>query len=328
MMKRRTLIGTGGLWVVGRSAFAQPARKVARIGVLVTAATSGNAGPQQESPSIRALLRGLGELGYVYGQHYVTEARGTEGKPGRSPVLAAELAALGVDVIVAAGPVLTALKAATTTIPVVMSAAIDPVADGLVQSLSHPGTNFTGLSHQFPETAGKCLELLKEVAPGAALVAVLWDRASRSTWEAAQVAARSRGWKLLSLEHKDASEIETALKSAADARAGALLVLTGQISFPNRQRISELAVQHRLPAMFDMRPYVDAGGLISYGADLLDIWRQAARYVDKILKGAKPADLPVEQPTRFELVINMKTAKALGITIPQAVLLRADEVIR
>ncbi len=328
MMKRRTLIGTGGLWVLMPTAFAQPARKVPRIGVIVTATASGNAGPQPESLPIKSLLRGLGELGYVYGQHYVTEVRGAEGKPARYPVIAAELAVAGVDVVVGSGPALAVLKMATTTIPVVMSAAIDPVAEGLVQSLSHPGTNFTGLSHQFPETAGKCLELLRETAPGAGPVAVLWDRGSRTTWEAAQLAAKTRGWKLLSLEIKDAGEIEAACKSAADARASGLLVLTGLISFPNRQRISEAAVQNRLPAMFDMRPYVDAGGLISYGADLLDIWRQAARFVDKILKGAKPADLPVEQPTRFELVINMKTAKALGITIPQTVLLRADDVIR
>ena len=307
---------------------AQPARKIARIGVFTTASTTIAAGPQPESLPVKALLRGLGDLGYVYGQHYVTEARGADGKPDRYPVLAAELAALGVDVIVSSGPALAGLKAATTTVPIVMSAAIDPVADGLVQSLSHPGTNFTGLSHQFPETAGKCLELLKEVAPGAAPVAVLWDRGSRSTWEAVQVAARSRGWKLQSLEIKDASEIAPACKSAADARSGGLLVLTGLISFPNRQRISELAVQNRLPAMFDMRPYVDSGGLVSYGADLVDIWRDAARFVDKILKGAKPADLPIEQPTRFELVINLKTAKALGITIPQTVLLRANDVIR
>jgi putative ABC transport system substrate-binding protein len=327
MMKRRTLIGTGGLWVLGRSAFAQPVRKGHRIGVLITGRASEMVGPQPESALAKALLRGLGDLGYVYGQHYVTEVRGAEGKPGRYPALAAELAALGVDVIVGTGPTLVALKAVTATIPVVMSAASDPVTDGLVQSLGHPGTNFTGLSHQWPDTAGKLLELLKEVAPGAAPVAVLWDRVARSSWEATQVAAKSRGWKLLPLEINDASEIEAALKSAADARVGALLVLTGQISFPNRQRISELAVQNRLPAMFDLRPYVDAGGLISYGADLADIWRQAARFVDKILKGAKPADLPVEQPTKFELVINLKTAKALGLTIPQSVRLRADEII-
>ena len=327
-MKRRTLIGTGGLLLAGHSAFAQPVRKVARIGVLITGVASEFAGPQPESALAKALLRGLGDLGYVYGQHYVTEVRGAEGKPGRYPVLVAELAASGVDVIVASGPALVGLKTATAMIPVVMSAAIDPVSDGLVQSLARPGTNFTGLSHQWPDTAGKLLELLKEVVPGGAPVAVLWDRGSRTTWEAAQVAARSRGWKLLSLEIKDANEIEAALKSAADARAGALLVLTGQIAFPNRQRISELALQHRLPAMFDLRPYVDAGGLISYGADLADIWRQSARFIDKILKGARPADLPVEQPTSFELVINLKTAKALGLTVPQKVLLRADEVIR
>jgi putative ABC transport system substrate-binding protein len=327
MVKRRALIATGALWVMGRSAVAQPASKVARIGVVVAGLSSEAAGPQPVSLSVKALLRGLGELGYVHGQNYVTEARGADGVPGRYPVVAAELAALGVDVIVGSGPSLVALKAATATIPIVMSAAIDPIADGLVQSLARPGTNLTGLSHQFPETAGKLLELLKELVLGAAPVAVLWDRGSRSTWEATQVAAKSRGWKLLSLEIKDAREIEAALKSAADARAGALLVLTGHIAFPNRRRISELAIQNRLPAMFEMRPYVDAGGLISYGADLIDIWRQSARFVDKILKGAKPADLPVEQPTKFELVINLKTAKALGLTVPPSMRLRADDLI-
>lgn len=327
-MKRRTLVGAGSLLLAGTAARAQATRKIARIGILVTARGSEFAGPQPESPLAKALLRGLADLGYTHGQHYVTEPRGAEGKLERYPVLTAELVALGVDVIVASGPALFALQAAKTTIPVVMSAAIDPVADGLVQSLSRPGTNFTGLSHQWAGTAGKLLELLKEVVPGSAPVAVLWDRGSRSVWEAAQAAAAPRGWKLLALEIKDASEIEAALKSAAEARAGALFVLTGLIAFPNRQRIAELALRNRLPAMFDMRPYVDAGGLISYGADLVDLWRQSARFIDKIVKGAKPADLPVEQPNRYELVINLKSAKALGITIPPAVLVRADDVIR
>jgi putative tryptophan/tyrosine transport system substrate-binding protein len=327
-MKRRTLISSGGILLAGQAAFAQPARKVARIGVLITGLASEFAGPQPESALAKALLRGLGELGYVYGQHYVTEVRGAEGKPSRYPVLVAELAALGVDVIVASGPALVGLKAAAAMVPVVMSAAIDPVAEGLVRSLARPGANFTGLSHQWPDTAGKLIELLKDVVPGAAPVAVLWDRGSRTTWEASQVAARSRGWRLMSLEIKDASEIEAALKSAADAHVGALLVLTGQIAFPNRQRIAEIALQNRLPAMFDLRPYVDAGGLIAYGADLADIWRQSARFIDKILKGTKPAELPVEQPTKFELVINLKTARALGITIPQKVLLRADDLVQ
>ena len=229
--------------------------------------------------------------------------------------------------IVASGPSLNGVKAATQTIPVVMTAALDPLAEGLIQSLSRSGNNLTGLSHQFGDLVGKLLELLKELVPGPAPVAVLWDRGARSTWEAAEVAARSRGWKLLSLEIKDASEIEAALKSASEARSGSLLVLTGYIPFPHRQRIAELAVQYRLPSMYDLRPYVEAGGLMSYGADLVDIWRQSARYVDKILKGARPTDLPVEQPTRIELVLNLKTAKAVGLTIPSAFRLRVDDLI-
>jgi putative tryptophan/tyrosine transport system substrate-binding protein len=327
MMKRRAVIGSGGLWVMGRGALAQPARKIPRIGLLVTGLASEAAGPQPQLPNTRAFLRGLSELGYVYGQDYMTEVRGAEGKPDRYPVAAAELVQIGVDVIVAAGPSLPSVKQATTTIPVVMSASNDPVAEGLIKSLSHPGGNFTGLSHQFAETTGKMLELIKELVPGPASVAVLWDRGSRVQWLAVEAAARSRGWSLLSLEIKDAGGLESAFKAAVDARSGALFVPTGQVSFPNRKRIAELAARSRLPAIYDLRPYADAGGLISYGADLSDIWRQAARFVDKILKGAKPADLPVEQPTKFELVINLKTAKALGLTIPQSVRLRADEII-
>lgn len=326
-MKRRSLIGTGALWLTGQAAFGQPARKVYRVGVLTSFTGADYAGPQPTNANAKALLRGLSEHGYVYGQHYVTEVRSVEGKMDRMPAVAAELAGNGVDVIVAAGPTLIALKSATTTIPVVMSAGIDPLGDGLIQSLNRPGTNFTGLSHQFADGAGKLLELLKELVPGTAPLAVFWDRGARSTWQAAQAAARSRGWKLQSLEIKDAGEIESAFKAATDAQAGALLVLTGQHAYANRHRITELATRHRLPAMFDLRPYVDAGGLISYGADLVDIWRQAARFVDKVLKGSKPAELPVEQPTRFELIINLKAAKAIGLTIPPAIRLRADELI-
>jgi putative ABC transport system substrate-binding protein len=329
-MNRRAFIGSLALATLAaaRVARAQPARKVYRIGVLSVLATADLAGPEPRSPFGTALLRGLAERGYVYGQDFVTEHRGAEGKPERYPVLASELARLKPDVIVAAGPALSALKQATATIPIVMAAAIDPIAEGLVHSLGHPGTNFTGLSHQFPETTGKRLELLKELVPGAATVAVLWDRGAVLSWQAADAAARARRWKLLSLEIRDAAEIEGAFRAATNARAGALLVLTGQIAFPHRKRIAELADRSRLPAMYDLRPYVEAGGLISHGADLLEIWHQAAGFVDKILKGAKPGDLPVEQPTKFELVVNMKTAKALGITIPQSVLLQADEVIK
>ena len=326
-MQRRIFIATGGLLLAGRAAFAQPVRKVRRIGVLTSFTGSDYAGPQPVATQARALLRGLGELGYVYGQHYVTEVRSADGNMGRMPAVAAEMARLGTDVIVGAGPTLIALKAATAIIPVVMSAGVDPVGDGLIQSLGRPGTNFTGLSHQFADGAGKLLELLKELVPGTAPLAVLWDSGARTTWEAALAAAKSRGWKLLSLEIKNAGEIGAGFKSATDARAGGLLVCTGLLAYGNRKHIAELAARSRLPAIFDMRPYVDAGGLISYGADLVDIWRQSARFVDRILKGAKPADLPVEQPTRFELIINLKAAKAMGLMIPPAVRLRADEVI-
>jgi putative tryptophan/tyrosine transport system substrate-binding protein len=300
---------------------------LARIGVLTSFTGADYTGAQPESPNAKALLRGLADLGYVYGQHYVTEVRSAEGNMARLPAAAAELAALGLDVIVGAGPTLMALKAATTTVPVVMSAGIDPQGDGLIKSLSRPGTNFTGLSHQFADGVGKLLELLKELIPGNAPVGVLWDRGAKAPWDAVQAAARPRGWKLLSLELKDAGGIEAAFKAASDGRAGAMLVLTGHFPYAYRQRIAELAARHRLPAMYDLRPYADAGGLISYGADLVDIWRQSARFVDRLLKGAKPADLPVEQPTRFELVINLKAARALGLTVPSAIRLRADELI-
>jgi putative ABC transport system substrate-binding protein len=270
----------------------------------------------------------MGELGYVYGQHFVTESRGIEGKPERSPILAAELVRLQLDVIVASGPTLPALKQATSTIPIVMAAASDPVGSGYVQSLGHPGGNITGLSLQATETTGKRLELLKEIVPGAAPVAVIWNKSGVADWRAAEAAARDRAWKLLSLEIRDADELEGALRAAIEARAGAVLVFAASVLFPNARRVAELAAKSRLPAMYDLRPYVEAGGLFSYGPDIIDIWRCSAVYVDKILRGAKPADLPVEQSTKFELMINLKTAKTLGITIPQSLLLRADEVIQ
>ena len=329
-MKRRTLIGAGGLWVVPLAGYAQTARKVYRIGTLgFGGVTSDLAGPQTRDPNLGAFLRGMRELGYVYGEHFVTEPRGAGGSPERFPELAAELVRLKVDVIIAGGGLpAIALKQATSTIPIVMAASVDPVGQGLVRSLGHPGGNVTGMSLQSTETIGKRLELLKELVPGAGSVAVLWYRAYPADWQAAETAARVQGWKLLSLEVRDVGEIEAAFKAATAARAGALLVLGGGVFFPHARRIAELAASNRLPAMYSLRPLVEAGGLISHGADLTEIWRRAAVFVDKILKGAKPADLPVEQPTKFELVINLKAAKALGITIPQSVLLRADEVIQ
>jgi putative tryptophan/tyrosine transport system substrate-binding protein len=284
---------------------AQRTRKVYRIGILGSAMASEGAGPNPRSPSIDALLRGLRELGYVYGEHFVTEFRGSAGRPERLPRLAAELVRLQVDVIVAAGFAMPALKEATSTVPIVMAAASDPVASGFVRSLGRPGGNVTGLSLRSMETSGKRLELLKELVPGTVLVAVLWDRPSLSYWLAAEAAARERGWKLLSLEIQEAGEIERAFKAATDALAGALLVSAAGILFPNARRLAEVAARSRLPAMYELRPYVEAGGLISYGADIIDIWRRAAVFVDKILKGSKPADLPIEQPTKFELVINL-----------------------
>jgi putative ABC transport system substrate-binding protein len=329
-MDRRAFIGSLALGTLAapRAAPAQPARKVYRIGILSPSVTTSEmVGPQPRAPFTNALLQGLRELGYLYGEHFVTEPRGGEGKPERFPDLAAELVRLRVDVIVSGGPTLAALKQATSTIPIVMTGAGDPVDAGFVQSLARPGGNFTGLSLQSRETTGKRLELLKELVPGAAPVAVLWYRASLLSWQAAEAAARERGWKLLSLEIRDAGEIEGAFKRATGARAGALLVFAGGLFDRQARRIAELAAKSRLPAMYVLRFYVEAGGLISYSADLIENYRRAAAYVDKILKGAKAADLPFEQPTKFELVVNLRAAKALGLTIPPSILLRADQVI-
>jgi putative ABC transport system substrate-binding protein len=239
------------------------------------------------------------------------------------------LVRLEVDVIVAAGPTLPALHQATSTIPVVMaSAGGDAVAQGFARTLGRPGENFTGISGHGVELMVKRLELLKELVPNAALVAVFWDRGSGLSRQAVDAAARERGWKLLSLEIRDVGDLEGAFKAASDARTGALLLGAGGILVRHARRVSELAAKHRLPAIYHLRLFADAGGLISYGTDVVDIWRRAATYVDKILKGAKPADLPIEQPAKFELVINLKAAKALGLTIPQPLLLRADEVIK
>ena len=278
-------------------------------------------GPEPKSAFAAALLRGLRDLGYVYGQHFVTEPRGAEGRPERYPSLAAELIGLQVDAIVAVSASLPALKQANSTIPIVMPGTFDPVRHGYMKSLSQPGGNFTGLSLQSLEVIGKRLELLKQLVPAAAPVAVLWDRANPPAWEAAEAAARGRGWELLSLPIRDVGEVEEALRSATAARAA------GTALDPHSRRVAELAAKNRLPAMYHFRYYVEAGGLVSYAPDLIEIWRGAAAFVDKILKGAKPADLPVEQPTKFELVINLKTARTLGLTIPQSILQRADQVI-
>lgn len=328
-MKRRAFVGglALGALAVPCATRAQPARKVYRIGTLGLGMTSDLIGPEPRNSAHRALQRGLRELGYVHGEHFVTEPRGAEGRPERYASLAAELVRLRVDVIVAPGPMLNALKQETSTIPVIMAGAVDPVGEGLVMSLGRPGGNLTGLSLQSVETTGKRLSLLQELVPGEGPVAVLKDRAALGSQEAA-AAAKERGWTLLFFEVRDASDLEAAFRAAAGARARALLVLGGGVLFPQGRRIAELAARSRLPAMYGLRSYAEVGGLIAYGPDLNEVWRRAAVFVDKILKGVNPADLPVEQPSKFELVLNLKTAKALGLTIPQSVLLLADEVIQ
>ena len=327
-MDRRSFIGCLAALSALRTAGAQPARKIARIGIITSGFTTAEIkGPNPDNANVAAFLRGMRELGYEYGKDFVTDPRGGEGRTEQYPVLAAELVRLPVDVIVAGGPTLPAVMQATSTIPVVMvGGALDPVRDGFARSLGQPGGNITGLSFQQVDTTAKRLEILKEVAPTAP-VAALWEATSRSSWHAAETAARTRGWKVVSLEVNAAAGVERAFKMAASAGAGALLVIGGGRIFGQRQQVVDLAAANRLPAMYSLRSFVDAGGLMSYGADLTDSWRRSATFVDRILKGAKPAEMPIEQSTKFELVINLKTAKALGLTIPRSLLLRADQVI-
>ena len=319
-------LALGSLSVQGIG-MAQPASKVYRIGLLGLTRTADLEGPRPLGPSARALLSGMHRLGYVYGEHFITEPRGADSKPERYEALAAELAALPLDVIVGSGPTLIALKQATSTTPIVMAASLDPVGLGLVQSLRRPGGNITGLSLQSPDTVGKRLELLKEAAPGRAPIAVLWNGDSVLNWQAADAAARLRGWKLQSIEIRDATRIDEAFKAATDARAGGVMVFGAGVLFPHARQVAQAAASSGLPAIYELRNYVDVGGLMSYGADINQIWRRAATFVHKILKGAKPGDLPVEQPTDFELIISLKAAQALGLSIPHALLLRADELI-
>jgi putative tryptophan/tyrosine transport system substrate-binding protein len=326
-MRRRTCLFAGGTWLAAQASRAQSAPRVHRIGILTVGPTAASAGPQPQGSTAASFLRGMRELGYRYGEHFVTEVRGSDDKTERFPVLAAELARLDVDVIVGAGPSLRALQQATSTIPVVMASSNDPQGEGLVRSLARPGGNFTGLSSQSGETTGLRLELLKDLVPGAAPVAVLWHREHLQIWQAAQAAALNRGWKLVSIEIREPGQIEAAFTKAVDGRAGSMLVHAPAVLQAHSQRVAALAIRHRLPTVFHQRRYAEAGGLMAYGADTVEIWRHAATFVDKILKGAKPGDLPVEQPTKFELVINQKTADALGLVIPKPVLLRADQVI-
>ena len=304
---------------------AQQPKKVPRIGFL--SATS----PSAIAARVEGFRRGLRELGYIEG-NIVIEWRYAEGKLDRLSELAAELVGLKVDVIVSAGPPPTrAAKEATATIPIVMAMDTDPVGMGFVTSLARPGGNITGLSTLLPEIGGKRLELLKEIIPKLSRVAVLGTSTSPTyapSMREIELAAKPLKVQVQHLDVLDSKDIETAFRAANKGRAQAFLMLGTPILDFARPHVADLAVKNRLPAIYPQIEYTEAGGLMYYGANTPDLFRRAATYVDKILKGAKPADLPVEQPTKFELVINLRTAKQIGVTIPPNVLVRADRVIR
>jgi putative ABC transport system substrate-binding protein len=280
--------------------------------------------------NLEAFRRGLRELGYVEGQNLVIEYRSADGRNERFVELAATLVRANVDVIVTRGtPAVLAAKNATTTIPIVMAAVGDPLGTGAVAGLARPGGNVTGLSGFVTDLQAKRVEILKELVPRVARMAVLLNASSPlapDLWQEIAGAARSQSIQAERLDARSPEDLERALDTVIKLRVDALFV--AQDLIPNRRRIPAFAAKHRLPAIYISRALIDAGGLISYGVHHPDLYRRAAVYIDKILKGAKPADLPVEQPTKFELVINLKTAKALGLTIPQTLLLRADQVIQ
>jgi len=307
---------------------AQQGHRLARIGLLTVGSTTAEmSGPEPQSAVVRSFLGGMRALGYAFGRDFVTEPRGGAGKPERFAEIIAELVALPVDVIVAPGPMLGLLKKATNKIPIVMSHGEDPLGEGLIETLSHPGSNFTGLNGQLAELNGKRLELLREFIPGSGPIAVVWDRLSANAWKVAEKAAHERDWPLVSIEIKDAADIEPAFKTAIDAKVDGMLVTASSHLFARTVYVAELAASGRLPTMYQLRAFVDAGGLMSYAPSLIDTWRHAAVYVDRILKGEQPAELPVEQLSRLELVINLKAAKALDRTVPHSLLIQATEII-
>ena len=325
-MHRRAFLGTVavGFLIAPLDADAQPAGKSPRIGVLRPGSPP--------DPLVDAFRQGLRELGYAEERNITIEYRWAEGRDARLPDLAADLVRLQVDVIVAAGqaPALAA-KHATATIPIVMPVSADPVGLGLVASLGRPGGNVTGLTGLGDELVGKRMQLLKETFPRVSRAALLWDAwpGSAEMVRASETAARALGIHLRTLRVGRPDDLASAFAEAQQDRADALFVLPSGFFYAQRARLVELAAKHRLPTMYDQKDFVvGSGGLMSYGANFHDLFRRAAGYVDKILKGAKPADLPVEQATKYELVINLKTAKALGLTIPPAVLARADEIIQ
>jgi putative tryptophan/tyrosine transport system substrate-binding protein len=315
------------LLALGVTADAQQPTKVPRIGLLVSASAS------TDQHRAAAFSKGLRDLGYVEGQNIAVEYRFAEGNVDELPALAAELVRLRVDIIVVeGGQGVRAAQQASSTIPIIMTTVSDPVALGFAASLAKPGGNITGLTVLAPELGGKRLELLKEVVPRLSRVAVLRGQealSSSAQIKEIQVAARALGLQLYPMEWRGgADKLPAAFSAATSARVGALIVLSDPRMLANRHRIAELSIKNRLPNVYQASEFAEAGGLMSYGTNFADLFRRAAIFVDKILKGTKPADLPVEQPTKFEFVINLKTAKQIGLTIPPNVLVRADKVIK
>jgi ABC-type uncharacterized transport system substrate-binding protein len=323
-MDRRTFLCglTLGTLAAPLAAQGQQTRKVARLGVLLF-------GTPASDPNLGAFVDGLRELGYVEGRSLALEYRSAEGRPERVRDLALEVASLKPDVIVVlGGDMVPFVRNATSTIPVVMLTSQDPVETGVVASFARPGGNVTGVAFVSSETAGKRLQFLKEAVPSLTRVAVLWNPDHPDPeYRDITTAARHLGIHIQSLEVRQPEDFDSAFQSAIPARAEALMVVSSRLMNLNRPRILQLASKQRILLVTGWAPWARAGGFLSYGPDLDTLVRRAATHVDKILKGAKPADLPVEQPTKFELVINMKTAKALGLTIPQSVLGRADQII-
>ena len=313
------------------AALAQSAPKTYRVGVLSTSTPSAT---WRSAPQWRALIDGLQQLGYVEGQNLAIEFRSAEDKLERFPKFAADLLAINVDIlwVPTCGAPLAAAMQATTKTPIVVAACSDDmVAAGIVQSLAHPGGNVTGIQKLTPELAAKRLELLKQVVPTASRVAILWDPIYSdfaADWARLRASAQSLGLTLLSVEATDPSEFDNSFSTMHAMRADALITFSDAVSYVHRQRLADLALQHRLAMMTPFQETTSAGGLISYGPSIVELMRHSAVFVDRILKGTKAGDIAIEQPTKFDLVINIKTAKALGLTVPQSLLLRADEVIQ
>jgi len=319
------LTSLAGALVEPLIAEAQPSGRIYRVGVLLPT-------PISRIPGTGAFKQGLRDLGYIEGHNLVLEYRSIDAdKLEQLPALAAEMVRIHVDVIFAVAAAAHAAKNATTTIPIVFAGVGDPIGTGLITSLAHPGGNVTGLTNTAPDLSGKRLQLLKELVPSVSRVAVLWNSANpivRQQLPETETAARVLKTQLQMVAVRHADEFESAVLAMTEQRAGALVVIADVLTVSNRERIASLAIKNRLPTISEFRDFAISGGLAAYGPDAIDIARRAAAYVDKILKGAKPADLPVEQPTKFEFVINLKTAKALGLTIPPSLLARADEIIQ